>query len=74
MARVPTRFVLAPFERLVAPLFQHHLTFRLFFFPFSISYCCQQGSERVAETRRKVLVILPGEQFQYPLIIHFEVA
>lgn len=73
MARIPTPFVLAQFERLAAPLLQNHLTFRLFF-PSSISYCCQQGSERVAETRRKVLVILPGEQFQYPLIIHFEVA
>lgn len=36
MARVPTRFVLAQFERLVAPLFQHHLTFRLFFFSLSV--------------------------------------
>lgn len=73
MARIPTRFPLAQFERLVAPLFQNHLTFRLFF-SFCISYCCQQGSERVAKTRKKVLVILPGEQFQSPLIIHFEVA
>lgn len=72
MARIPTCFLLAQFERLVAPLFQNHLTFRLFF--LSVFLTAANKVANVLQTRKKVLVILPGEQFQYPLIIHFEVA
>lgn len=63
----PFFFFLAQSEHLVALLFQNHFTFNLFFF---WNFLLTAGNK----VAKKVLVILPGKQFQYPSIIHFEVA